>query len=304
MINILDCTTLQIDVTTRCEHSCSNCHHLVNHHKKVYDMTMDQFRNAIDSLEGFPKQIGLIGGDPLLWPHFEEACELLRLKFPVEQLGLWTCLPEGKERFREIIVSTFHSIFLNDHSRNDVMHNPTLVASEEMPFIEWYRDYLISHCWLQEQWSPSIVADRAYFCETAGCLSLLLGLEQQNAGWPVEKNWWTKSVKHYREQIDTCCKFCGQAMPLKKRASVEGVDDISPKMHERLKLTSPKLKAGKFHIHDLQICNDTSPMATYKDTNYRDAIAARFGLFLSINAQGFQSPHLYRDWKKEQECQK
>jgi hypothetical protein len=259
-------------------------------------MTLDQFKKAVDSFEGMPKMIGVIGGDPLLWPHFVEASKYLHSRIVPEQCGLWTCLPHGKEHLREVIVETYGHIFLNDHTRPDVMHNPTLVSSCEMPFLEWYRDYLIDHCWLQESWSPSIVGDKAYFCETAGCLSLLLGID---CGWTVEPGWWTKSTKHFTDQINACCHLCGQAMPLKKRASVEIIDDISPAMYERLKDTSPKLKKGKYKIHDLTICNDPAPMATYKDPAYRDIIADRYGIFLTINQQGFQSPHLYRNWTKE-----
>ena len=85
-------------------------------------------------------------------------------------------------------------------------------------------------------------------------------------------------------------------MPLKKRASIEKVDDISPGMLMLLKDSSPKIKAGKYEIHNLQPCQDNRPMASYKDEKYRDKIAARYGMFLMPNDLCFQTPHLSKKW--------
>jgi hypothetical protein len=140
------------------------------------------------------------------------------------------------------------------------------------------------------------VGDRAYFCETAGSLGLLLGID---GGWPVEPGWWKRSTKHFTDDINKHCHLCGCAMPLMKRSSTEGVDDISPEMYEWLKDTSPKIKAGKYKIHDLTLCNDNRQMATYKDLSYREEIAKKYGIFLSINDKNYITPHLFKKWKKE-----
>jgi hypothetical protein len=87
-------------------------------------------------------------------------------------------------------------------------------------------------------------------------------------------------------------------MPLGKRFSIENVDDISPKWLERLKDTSPKIKDGKYHVHNLQLQNDCRQMATYKNLDYRDKIARRYGMFLEINDLGFWQPYLLKKWTK------
>jgi len=298
--HLADACTIQIDTTNQCINRCSNCHHLCGHHEKPYFMTMDQFRRAADSLEGYPAIgkgiVGVIGGEPLLHNDFAEQCEYLRSMFPPEELGLWSCFPKGKEHYREDIVSTFGNIFINSHERNDILHCPTLVASGEVRGLEdWHRDYIVDKCWLQESWSPSIVGDRAYFCETAGCLGLLLGID---GGWAVEPGWWKRATKEFTDDINKHCHFCGVAMPLMKRISTEGIDDISPAMFERLKDTSPKIKAGKYQIHDLIPCNDNRQMATYKDVDYRNGIAKRYGMFLSQNDKKYLTPHLFKKWEK------
>jgi hypothetical protein len=284
---------VQIEVTNACKIGCSNCTHLVGHAKPWF-MALDAFKEAVDSLTGYPKIVGMIGGETLNHPDFEAMCNYLHSKFPKEQCGLWTALPEGFERYRETIVETFGHIFLNDHTRGDVLHAPVLVASEELPLEQWQKDYLINHCWVQNSWSASVNPNGAFFCEVAGALAMLFDIK----GWPVEPDWFTRMPKDFVEQMDTFCKLCGCAMPLLKRCSTDKIDDISPGMVEKLKVISPKLKAGKYAVHDLTLCQDNRQMATYKDQKYRDDIAARYGLFLSTNERGFQTPHLSRKWEK------
>jgi len=259
-------------------------------------MEMQQFIEAVDSVLEFPHMIGIIGGEPLLVPHFEEMCSYLREKLPKEKCGLWTCLPKGFEHYREAICSTFGHILLNDHTRNDVLHSPVLVSAKELCKDEndkakmWY---LIDHCWVQNCWSASINPTGAYFCEVAAALSLYLRLK---VGWKVEPGWWEKIPIQFKEQAEACCPLCGCAMPLMKRASIEGIDDISPLMFERIKNCSPKIEKGKYKIHDLKMFRDMRNSATYKDEEYRAGIAERYGIFLMINDLGYQTPYLKRDW--------
>ena len=117
-----------------------------------------------------------------------------------------------------------------------------------------------------------------------------------DVGWKVEREWWTRSPIDFGNQRDVC-DYCGCALPLKKRVSTEKIDDISPLMFERLKDISPKIKAGKYEVHDLKFVDDRRQPATYKEVEYRDGIAARFGMFLMINERGYQTPHLKKDWR-------
>ena len=301
---LLKMTTLQLEITNACQNQCSNCTRLVGHYPTWY-MSMEQFKTAVDSMAGLHTMapnclVGIMGGEPLLHPHFEEICEYARSKFTPEHLGLWTCLPKGKERYRELIVNTFGNVFINDHSLNNIMHAPLLVAAHELKCLEdWQKWQLIDNCYAQEMWSASINPHGAFFCELAASLSMLLSKEPD--GWPVEPGWWLRVPRDYNEQIDKYCMNCGFAMPLRKRASAEGIDDISPAVYELLKSTSKKIKAGKCRIHDLTIHQDNYNLSAqpYKDLSYRDAIANRYGLFLSNNERGYQSPHLFREFKQE-----
>lgn len=292
---LIKCDTIQIEITNHCHRRCANCTRLVGHHPKPYFMDFDMFKRAVDSFENFPKMVGIMGGEPLLHPEFDKFCDYLKSKIPAEQCGLWTCFPEGKEHHRGRIAATFGNIFLNDQSRNDIMHGPILVASEELPIEPMGRDMLIDRCWVQNYWSASINPHGAFFCEIAAALSMLLSDEPD--GWPVGKHWWARVPRHYAEQMDKYCTKCGAAMPLKKRASCESVDDISPKMFELLKDKSPKIKRGDFKIHNLMLEQDDRQIATYKDETYRAKIAERYGMFLVLQESGFQRPYLDKKYK-------
>jgi hypothetical protein len=255
-------------------------------------MSFEQFKEAVDSMKGFPKMIGIMGGEPLLHPEFEKFCRYVLSQIPKEQLGLWTTFPKGFEHYREIICETFGNIFINDQSRSDIYHCPILVAAGEVILDKKEMFLAIDHCWLQESWSASINPKGAFFCEVAAAMSILF---DGSNGWKVEPSWWKRTVKDYKEQIEEFCPKCGVAVPLKRRASVEGIDDISPKNLEWLKGKSLKIDAGKYAVSDLKIVENPEPMAAYKDENYRANIADRYGIFLVYNEKGFQVPYLKKD---------
>lgn len=290
---LLDMDTIQIEITNACHNSCSNCTRLCGHHMKPYFMEYDFFRKAVDSMERYPRMTGMMGGEPLLHPDFEKFCQYLQTKIPRERAGLWTCLPPGKEHYREVICQTFGHIFINDHTRDDILHSPVLVASNELPIEGWQKDYLISKCWVQETWSAAINPKGAWFCEVAAALAILLDVH--GLAWEVEPFWWGRSPQHFTKQM-AMCHFCGCAMPLKRRASTDEIDDISPKMYEVLKEVSPKLIRKKYEIHNLEpYVGEEGQLATYKDVSYRDAIAKRYGMFLMANELGFQTPFLMKN---------
>jgi hypothetical protein len=247
---------------------------------------------ALDSMEGYPKMIGFMGGEPLLHPKFAEFCYLAKLRFKPEQLGLWTCLPEGHEHYKNVICETFGNIFLNDHTRDDIYHCPILVGIDEVYENKKEMFYVIDHCWVQNFWSASINPKGAFFCEVAAAMSLLFDdCNKDNLGWPIEKGWWYRTPKDFKEQIEEYCPKCGCAVPLKRRASIEEIDDISLKNLERLKGRSFKIDKGKYAISDLKFVKQTEEMASYKDVVYRQGIASRYGIYLMVNEKGFQTPY-------------
>ena len=293
MRSVWENDTIQIEVTNSCLNRCANCTRFVGH-VTPYFMNFGQFKQAVDSLVGFPKMVGFQGGEVLLHPEFEKFCKYALSKIPREQLGLWTTLPVGYEKYREIICETFGNIFINDHSRSDIYHHPFLVAIDEvsqdknMMFVE------IDRCYFQHEWSASINPKGAYFCEMAASLSLLF--PKMNKGWDVEKDWWWKTPKDYKKQIEEFCPRCGGALKIKRRVSADTVDDISPRNLERLK-DSPKIKANKYVIHDLTLTGEMETLAAYKDQSYRDRIANRYGIYLTHNPLDFNEPHLSRGIK-------
>lgn len=299
--------TVQVEITNACIRQCSNCTRLVGHFEKPYFMPFDQFTAAVNSLVDYADQsgqrahlIGVMGGEPLLHPEFEKFCEYLRSKVAWEKTGLWSAFPPGKEHLADIVAQTFGNIFLNDHSRDDVLHQPVLVGASEIcqdPDDMWTA---IDDCWVNKFWSAAVNPNGAYFCEVAAAMGMLLGIK----GWEVEPGWWKKAPIDYHDQMRIFCYMCGAAFPLKKRASVEGIDDVSPKWVERLKRISPKVNDGKYQVHDLQIFEDKRPTATYKDIDWRKKIAARYDLGLVLNDKFFLSPYvktIERRRKKELE---
>ena len=298
----MDMDTIQIEITNACIYQCSNCTRFVGHHKKPFFMDFEFFKKSVDSMERYSKMTGIMGGEPLLHPDFEKMCEYLHSKIPPERCGLWSCFPNGYEKYREVIVKTFKHVFVNDHTRDDVLHAPILVEPGELPIEEWNRWYIIDKCWAQHSWSASINPYGAYFCEIAASLAILLekkyDFKGEEIAWKVEPGWWTRVPMHFTNQMKEFCSICGLAMPLMKRFSIDKVDDISPHWLARLKDTSPRVRAGKYEIHDLKFANDCRQMATYKDLDYRDRIARRYGMFLEVNEMGFWQPYLLRKWKK------
>lgn len=283
--------TIQVEITDACIHSCSNCTRFCGHRPPFF-MPFEMFKDAIETMIDYPKMTGLMGGEPLLHPQFGEFLQYAGERIPRERLGLWTCFPEGAKYtcYREAIAKYVGNIFLNDHSRNDIYHQPILVAVEEVIPDEKEMWLAIDSCWLQNSWSATINPKGAYFCEVAGAMSLLF---DGSPGWKVEPRWWMRTPKDFREQMEEFCRKCGMCLPLRRRKSIEEVDDVSPKNLERLQaIGSYKVKKGEVRVHDLKCVDDPEEMAKYKDNAWRNRIAARYGMFLTINPKGFWDPHL------------
>ena len=300
MRSILNMDNIQIEWTTRCTRACSNCTRFVGH-KPAWDMSFDQFQEAIDSMDGYQRIVGAMGGDPILHPEFERFCEYQRKKIPKEKSGLWTCLPKGKEHYRETIAKTFGHVFINDHTRNDIYHAPILVSAEEVIPNKQQMFHAIDQCWLQNSWSASVNPNGAFFCEIAAAMSLLF--EDSPKGWPVEPGWWWRTPKDFTEQIEFFCPRCGVAMPLPRRQSTDGRDDISPMNLARLKGRSKKIDKGQYVLSNCQPVPAPAleKMAAYKDMEYRQRIADSYGMFLMPNQHGFLTPMLKKNFDVNEE---
>jgi hypothetical protein len=304
MRQILDMDNIQIEVTNSCIRSCSNCTRFCGHHYKPYFMDLEQVRGAIDSMAGYPKMTGIMGGEPLLHPLFPEICSIAAAKIPREQLGLWTSLPEGKEHYAQLICDTFGQVFLNDHTRGDIYHAPILIGMKELVVdmkMAWRE---IDKCWLQNCWSASINPYGAYFCEVAAALALLF--QDPEGAWPIEDGWWWRVPKDFAAQAEKWCPLCGIAAPLKRRLSGDGRDDISPANASSLKGKSKKVDQSKTVIGLGCLTEKPEEMASYKDLSYRQGIAAKYGMHLKLTEKGyceplmgFPKPSLFSQYEEE-----
>jgi MoaA/NifB/PqqE/SkfB family radical SAM enzyme len=76
-----DMQIIQIDITNACTKKCSNCTRFCGNHRKPFMMDFDTFKRAVDSMEGFPGFVGIMGGEPTLHPQFEEFVRYFASRF-------------------------------------------------------------------------------------------------------------------------------------------------------------------------------------------------------------------------------
>lgn len=325
--------TIQIELTSACVLKCSNCTRFCGTHKVPFFLEEDEFKAAIDSLEDWVKEfpqglVGFMGGEPLLHPKFAQFCEYALTKIPRERLGLWSTFPNSPNyrKHRETICKTFANVLLNDHSREDILHAPVLMASED-----YYKKpceacnglgvigamncpdcagsgsvtddqslFLATEkCWVQESWSACVNPKGAWFCEVAGALSDLFDGPR---GWEVKPGWWKHTPMDFKAQREWACRKCGAALPIKRvRNSQDPADDVSESNLERLKeVKSRKVARGEYALRTFEMdptlhSNHGYPNQTYKDMEYRQGIARRYGIVLTINQRGYWEPHLEED---------
>ena len=263
---------VMIDITNACHHACSNCTRFCGQHPKPFFMDVDFFKKAVDSMEGFPGIVGIIGGEPSLHPHFEEMMDYYAARIPEprpaaflgtptasfkdygrmvrymrgRKRGLFSALGPGYYRNFEKIQDVFAYQSLNDH-QSISMHQAILVTRKELGIAdpEWFE--LRDKCWIQNIWSATITPKGAFFCEIAASMDMLF---DGPGGWPVEPGWWKRTPADFGEQLNWC-ENCSVALTMPANNANDDTDIVSPAMYEKLKkVNGPKMQKGQFIILD------------------------------------------------------
>lgn len=279
-----DMGTIQIDVTNACTLQCSNCTRFCGNHKKPFYMNYEDFKKAVNSLDGFNGVTGVMGGEPTIHPEFERFVLYLqdkfgkrkrenRLLYPQKDFireirrrecescvireredgtryikshgpGLWSNMSASYLKYYELIQDTFEVQYLNDHM-NPSYHQPGLFARKDLDIPDKDWIRIRNNCWIQNEWSATITPKGAFFCEIAGALDMLF---HGPGGWKVEPGWWRRTPEDFKEQLHWC-ELCGFALSTFVRNAEDAVDDVSPSVYEKLKkIGSPKYYSGRINL--------------------------------------------------------
>jgi hypothetical protein len=244
---IKDAWLVQIDITNACHLRCAHCTRAVPHVRRPYFADLKFVETALRSLEGWRRGVGCMGGEPTVHPQFPEICRLYRRYFPKAQCGLFTAGGKLYEKHKDLIEQTFGIILYNDHSATGV-HQPILVASEDVIKDEELRNELIDKCWVQWLWSPSITPRGAFFCEVAGTIDNLF---YGPGGFPIEPGWWRRTPAECMGQRDEFCRSCSAPIPMPHYPQDLPHDYVSPSNLKRLEAVgSPLVRNGKYRVLD------------------------------------------------------
>ena len=224
-----------IDITKHCHNACPYCIRYVRHlrSEQKYHMSLDYFTKALDSLVGWPGEIGLCGGEPTLHPQFPEILQLInkhKAKYPGSRFQMFTAHKENFEKYHELMQGTLCCVHLNEHNdyqKSVCLHQPATVAIGEMVKDKKLRESLIDNCWVQKVWAPVINEKGAYFCEVAGSLATVIDGPD---GYPIERGWWDKTPEQFKEQRDFFCKRCGMALPMKRDILGSKIEQFTPRL--------------------------------------------------------------------------
>lgn len=198
----------QIDICNLCHLACSNCTRMLNHAKRRFFMSPDEFESACRSLATFPtdsepcpqgrrKVVGIIGGEPLLHPEFPTLVDIITHEIPdVTVRGLWTSKdwkngshpkwgayrphverligtrPTGNVKKAQngcgYLNWNMHTDKENSH------HQPVLVSISDVIKDEKRKWELIADCWVQREWSSSVTHKGFFFCEVAAAFDVVM----------------------------------------------------------------------------------------------------------------------------------
>lgn len=245
---------LQVDISSRCNLSCSNCTRALAQHRKP-DMTPSQFEKAVlASKDWILREKGLIaifGGNPTLSEYFDECCAILAEHLPEENRGLWTndLCGKGETIRRYFGPSSYFNLIAHGkpeaaaEMRRELpwaiahggdrpsYHASILVAAQDFVKDESRLWELVDQCDYDRKWSAVVMQEApdwqalgGYSCEIAGSHARLNG---KALGVPVEPGWLDLLEDSFRHQYDFACRRCGGCLKLDGIRDLDYVDQYS-----------------------------------------------------------------------------
>ncbi len=257
MIPLFEKKVIHLEVTNACNMKCANCTRFIGHYKKTFFITLDEVRQAIVSLKGFKGNIGLMGGEPTIHPQFAEICKIYQEMIPdIRRRQLWTNGCNWK-KYEAVIYETFDPdlIIYNDHKNPDEgIHQPLLIAADDIIDDKELMWKLIDECWIQKRWAASMTPKGGFFCEVAAAQDNLFN---GPGGYSLEKGWWNKTPEQFKDQIRRYCLNCSAAIPMHRPSAHDVNDTISKSVEKKLKcVMSPKYLQGGVTIYNKKLSKD------------------------------------------------
>lgn len=268
---------IQIQITRACDKACHHCTQGSNLAGKPAMMSVDEFEQACDSLEGYPGVVGVFGGNGALSPHFAEICRVLRAKFPFDQRGLWCNNLNGKGAHARVTFNPRHSNlnvhldaeahaefcrdwpesipYLKGLEQDSVHGSPWVAMRDVIPDAETRWD-MIAQCDVNRFWSAAIGVVpgrglRAYFCEIAYAQAALHATADDAADWPdvghpVTPGWWRKPMSEFAAQVEQHCHACG--IPLRRPGQLAIGGEVEEFSETHRAIARPKVKGRPVQI--------------------------------------------------------
>jgi len=274
---------VNIDITKHCHEACPYCTRYMRHIRpnKKYYMSLDAFQKALDSLAGWPNQIGLCGGEPTLHPQLPEILKLIdkhKKKYPESRFQMFTAHRKNFEKYHPILQGTLCCVHLNEHNdyqKSICLHQPSTVAIGEVVADKKLRESLIDDCWVQKTWAPVINEKGGYFCEVAGSMATVIDGPD---GFPIEPGWWNKTPEQFKKQRDFFCKRCGMALPMQRDLLGSAKEKFTPKLlaefiqHGAARTSAKDVDVVHYRFKDKDI---ESNMAGWNPGDYRQDLKAK-----------------------------
>lgn len=251
MQNIEKAWCVLIDITNICHRGCVYCTRYDRHtgHQKFH-MPLEQVEAALKAYRGFPRYIGIIGGEPQFYQNFDDLCKLLQRYYNRNKYILFTSIDPQRVHNASLVSATFGHVAFHAHTKAQeeiYEHQPITIAIRDAVPDEKLKNELISDCWVQRKWCPTVTDDGAFFCEVGAALAKLQGIK----GWPFydddKRVWWRKSPAEFGDQLELC-QLCGMAIPMKRQKMIDRCQKISPSFLEMLKRN--KLPIGDYELFD------------------------------------------------------